>query len=73
VQIAVNQRGGNETRALFLRMGRDQALEAIEDVLSYTAARLRRRVAALPPGRYGFSTWLDDDGSGGIRCRSSRP
>jgi N-methylhydantoinase B len=64
VQIAVNQRGGNETRALFLRMGLDQARSAIEDVLSYTAERLRRRVAALPAGRHTFSTWLDDDGSG---------
>ncbi|MEY9543143.1 N-methylhydantoinase B [Bradyrhizobium diazoefficiens] len=65
VQIAVNIRGGNETRALFLRMGIDRAQAAIEDVLSYTAARLRRRVAALPAGKHSFTTWLDDDGGGG--------
>lgn len=64
VQIAVNIRGGDETRALFLRMGLDRAKAAIDDVLFYTAERLRRRVAALPAGKHSFTTWLDDDGSG---------
>ncbi len=64
VQIAVNVRGGDEARAVFLRMGLENAQAAIEDVLSYTAERLRRRVAALPVGRHSFKTWLDDDGSG---------
>lgn len=64
VQIAVNIRGGDETRALFLRMGLDRAQAAIDDVLFYTAERLRRRVAALPAGKHSFTTWLDDDGSG---------
>ncbi len=64
VQVAVNVRGGNETRALFLRMGLDRAEATIKDVFAYTAERLRRRVAALPAGRHSFTTWLDDDGSG---------
>jgi len=64
VQIAVNERGGEETRALFLRMGVDQAQATINDVFAYTSERLRRRVAALPAGRHSFTTWLDDDGSG---------
>ncbi|WP_377805750.1 hydantoinase B/oxoprolinase family protein [Azospirillum sp. A29] len=64
VQIAVNIRGGDETRALFLRMGLARAQAAIDDVLFYTAERLRRRVAALPAGKHSFTTWLDDDGSG---------
>ena len=55
VQIAVNVRGGQETRALFLRMGLDRAEDAIEDVLSYTAERLRRRVKALPAGAHTFT------------------
>jgi N-methylhydantoinase B len=38
VQIAVNIRGGDETRALFLHMGLDRTEAAIEDVLSYTSA-----------------------------------
>ncbi len=65
VQIAVNVRGGDETRALFLRMGLDRAQAAIDDVLVYTAERVRRRLAALPAGRHSFTTWLDDDGAGG--------
>jgi N-methylhydantoinase B len=65
VQIAVNIRGGDETRALFLRMGLDHVQAAIDDIFSYTAERLRRRVAALPPGKHSFTTWLDDDGTGG--------
>jgi N-methylhydantoinase B len=64
VQIAVNIRGGEETRALFLRMGLERAQAAIDDVFSYTAERLRRRVAALPAGKHSFTTWLDDDGTG---------
>jgi N-methylhydantoinase B len=64
VQIAVNLRGGDETRALFLRMGLDRVRAAIDDVLFYTAERLRRRVAALPAGKHSFTTWLDDDGAG---------
>jgi N-methylhydantoinase B len=32
---------------------------------SYTTERLRRRVATLPIGKHSFTTWLDDDGSGG--------
>jgi len=64
VQIAVNARGGEEARALFLRMGLDHAKAAIRDVFTYTSERLRRRVAALPAGKHSFTTWLDDDGSG---------
>jgi N-methylhydantoinase B len=64
VQIAVNTRGGDETRALFERMGVDQAQAAIDDVLLYTAERLRRRIESLPAGSFSFKTWLDDDGSG---------
>lgn len=64
VQIAVNTRGGDETRAVFLRMGMERAQEAIDDVLTYTSERLRGRFASLPPGKHTFTTWLDDDGAG---------
>ena len=64
VQIAVNVRGGDETRALFRRMGLDNAKTAIADVFAYTTERLRRRISDLPDGRHTFTTWLDDDGSG---------
>lgn len=64
VQVAVNVRGGDETRALFLRMGLERARAAIDDLFAYTAERLRQRVAALPVGKNTFRTWLDDDGAG---------
>jgi hypothetical protein len=37
---------------------------AIDDILAYTAQRLRNRIAALTPGTYTFTTYLDDDGGG---------
>ncbi|ACG78779.1 N-methylhydantoinase B/acetone carboxylase, alpha subunit [Phenylobacterium zucineum HLK1] len=64
VQVAVNVRGGDETRALFKRMGLANAQAAVEDVFAYTAERLRRRISALPAGEHTFRTWLDDDGAG---------
>jgi N-methylhydantoinase B len=63
-QIGVNRRGSEDLRALFARMGLDNALAAIDDVFAYTTERLRRRVAALPAGKHSFTTWLDDDGAG---------
>lgn len=63
VQIAVNQRGAADTRALFLRMGLAETRSAIEDVFTYTAQRLARRIATLPKGKHSFTTYLDDDGS----------
>jgi N-methylhydantoinase B len=65
VQIAVNVRGGEETRALFRRMGLDRARDASAAMLAYTAGRLRAKLAALPAGTHSFTTWLDDDGAGG--------
>ena len=64
VQVAVNERGGDQTRELFLRMGLDRARTAIDDLLNYTSDRLHRQVAALPPGKHSYTTWLDDDGAG---------
>jgi len=65
VQIAVNLRGAEATKNLFLRMCLDKVDQAVDDVLSYTNNRLRRRIGDLRPGRYTYTTWLDDDGNGG--------
>jgi N-methylhydantoinase B len=65
VQIATNDRGAATLRALIDQMGLAKVETAIEDILSYTARRLRLRIRELPPGAYGFTTWLDDDGNGG--------
>lgn len=65
VQVATNDRGAGELRTLVSHMGEPEMLAAIEDTLDYTARRLRRRIADLADGKQSFTTWLDDDGSGG--------
>ena len=55
-----------------MRFGRDHPGDrkcrklspAIDDILAYTAQRLRNRIAQLKPGAYSFTTYLDDDGGG---------
>ena len=44
MQIATNDRGARLARDLAARMGWDAIAAAIEDLLTYTAARLRARV-----------------------------
>ena len=65
VQIAANERGAKLARALSMRMGWPAVASAIDDLLSYTARRLRNRVAAMEDGKSSFTAWLDDDGFGG--------
>jgi N-methylhydantoinase B len=65
VQIATNERGARLARGLTERMGWDAVSRAIEDLLRYTAARLRARIRAMTDGRSEFVAWLDDDGLGG--------
>jgi len=65
VQIATNDRGARLARDLANRMGWDAVASAIEDLLSYTAARLRSRVSAMQDGCSSFVAYLDDDGLGG--------
>jgi len=65
VQIASNDRGARLARALASRMGWPAVEAAIEDLLAYTARRLRNRVAAMADGEASFVAYLDDDGFGG--------
>jgi N-methylhydantoinase B len=65
VQIATNEGGAKQLRALADQMGEAEMLAAIEDTLDYTARRLRRRFADLADGTHSFTTYLDDDGLGG--------
>lgn len=65
VQIATNDKGAVATRNLISRMGGFPSFQrAVDDVLAYTLARVRHRIAGLATGRHSFTTWLDDDGSG---------
>lgn len=65
VQVATNDRGADAVHGLVEQMGLAAVETAVEDILAYTARRLRRRIAQLKEGNYSFTTWLDDDGGGG--------
>jgi N-methylhydantoinase B len=64
VQIGTNDRGASAILELVDQMGFEGVQNAIEDVLAYTARRLRNRVKELKPGSYTYTGYLDDDGSG---------
>ena len=65
VQIAANDRGARLARDLVRRMGWDAVERAIDDLLAYTARRLRNRIAAMADGEGAATAWLDEDGLGG--------
>ncbi len=63
-QIAANDLGARRLGDLVTQVGIDAVTTAIDDILAYTATRLRHRIRALAPGAYSFTTYLDDDGGG---------
>ena len=65
VQIATNVLGAEQINALIERMGSGSVDRAVEDLMIYTARRLRSRIAELKDGTHSFTTWMDDDGFGG--------
>ncbi len=65
VQIATNERGAECMQALVQRLGSDVTGAAVNDLITYTAARLKSRVSRLPDGQYQHTTWMDHDGMGG--------
>ena len=65
VQIATNELGGEQVLTLVNRMGGEAIDRAVDDLLVYTARRLRSLIAELKDGTHSFTTWMDDDGFGG--------
>ena len=63
-QIAANDLGKRRVLELVAQTGLEAVTSAIDDILAYTAQRLRNRIAQLKPGSYTFTTYLDDDGGG---------
>ena len=63
-QIAANDLGARRVLQLMTQTDIESVTTAIDDILSYTAQRLRNRIAQLKPGSYTFTTYLDDDGGG---------
>lgn len=63
VQIATNDRGGEETRKLINRMGIEGFEARIQDLLDYTRRRLDLRIGELDASTpSSFTAYLDDDG-----------
>ena len=65
VQVAANARGVSLMRDLAGRMGLPAVIAAVEDLLAYTARRLRNRIRSVVDGDASFTAYLDDDGLGG--------
>jgi N-methylhydantoinase B len=65
VQVAANARGVSLLQELAGRMGLPAVTEAVDDLLRYTARRLRNRIRDMADGAASFTAWLDDDGLGG--------
>jgi N-methylhydantoinase B len=65
VQVAANARGVRLMQELVRRMGLTAVTEAIDDLLDYTARRLRNRIRGMADGEGSFVAYLDDDGLGG--------
>lgn len=63
-QLAANDLGARRMQELARQVGIEAIETAIDDILAYTAQRLKNRIAALKPGTYSFTTYLDDDGGG---------
>jgi N-methylhydantoinase B len=65
VHVATNVRGVSLMRDLVRRMGLAAVTAVVDDLLAYTARRLRNRIRDMADGEAGFTAWLDDDGLGG--------
>jgi N-methylhydantoinase B len=65
VQVASNERGARLMKELAENMGGEAVSAAIEDLLAYTARRLRNRISNMVDGRASCVAYLDDDGVGG--------
>jgi N-methylhydantoinase B len=65
VQIASNERGSQLMLELLRQSGLEAVEQSIDDIINYTARRLRNRIAALKDGSGSHTCYLDDDGFGG--------
>lgn len=69
-QIAVNRRGAELMLRLVDADGAAATERAVDDLITYTARRLRARIAAMPDGEWHGERWMDSDGvPGGEKIR----
>lgn len=65
VQIAANDKGAQSMIGMVAQLGLEAVESSIEDLLAYTARRIRNRITALGDGSANHTCYLDDDGFGG--------
>ncbi len=63
-QIASLDIGAKGLERLAAKYGADTVVIAGRQMLEQAEAAMRKRIAALPPGRFRFEDYLDDDGIG---------
>jgi N-methylhydantoinase B len=63
-QIAANETGIRRTQSLVMRYGLPEFRRRTGENIAYAAEVMRRTLAALPPGTYTATDFLDDDGAG---------
>jgi N-methylhydantoinase B len=61
-QIASLDIGARGLQRLAAKYGADTVVTAARQMLEQAEAAMRKRIAALPPGRFSFEDYLDDDG-----------
>jgi N-methylhydantoinase B len=60
-QLAAHTTGARRMEEIVSRYGLSEVLSNAEALIAYTERRVRRVIAAIPPGRYAFTDFLDDD------------
>lgn len=69
VQIATNEIGRRKLVALADQFGIATVEKAVDDLIAYSASRLRKRIRDLPDGEYRGEAFIDGDGVGNDPCR----
>ncbi len=69
VQIATNEIGRRKLEGLCETFGLGVVERAVGDLIAYSEARLRKRIAELPDGTFSGEAWIDGDGVGHEPCR----
>jgi N-methylhydantoinase B len=63
------QTGMRRFDSLLRRYGRDTVMAAIEEIIAYSERHMRREIARIPDGVYGFHDFMDTDGVSGRPVR----
>jgi len=62
-QVAANKLGTRRIHELIGKYGLSMYLECLEEVMNYSERRMRVEIGRIPDGTYGYTDYMDDDGS----------